>query len=357
MGVAALLAAAVLSFTGGDEIVVTRDTGTLPSGCTPRETAELLVRFADAVTAGDAKALRRVFALEEGDHFFVRPQPHFRWYSVTEGSWRHTAVYDIADLFPYFAGRHRANERWEVIGVDVGSSWIPGAAGISYVLRREADDLPASIGEFAFGKGEIDCAAQRVFVWSIGQDGSDRLPSCPLPADWRPGDSIVACARTGVTGTGVNARAALPDFRVEKTSARRFPRPCAPQRVSARVRSALAAFNSGVGSAFARRFTANGLFVPANTQRVGRAAIASLVRDLHASGVGWTASKLAAPPRVTPAQPAPRYQPRLAVYRLDLLLSAPGRRLETGGAKIVVYCNSGLIRMWVGPALPVPTTP
>ncbi|MEX0673216.1 MAG: hypothetical protein WD067_00485, partial [Gaiellaceae bacterium] len=59
MTLAALVAAVVLSLTADPEIVVTRDSTALPSGCTPREAAELLVRFADAVNAGDMEALQR----------------------------------------------------------------------------------------------------------------------------------------------------------------------------------------------------------------------------------------------------------------------------------------------------------
>ncbi|MEX2646820.1 MAG: hypothetical protein WD249_11210 [Gaiellaceae bacterium] len=299
MTLAALLAAVVLSLTADPEIVVTRDSAALPSGCTPREAAELLVRFADAVNAGDMEALQRAVAIEEGDHGVLRPQPHFRWYSVNE-----TTVYDIGDLWPYFAARQRQNERWEVVGVDVGSSSIPGAAGITYLIRRQADDVPPSAGEFAFGKGKLDCAAQRIFVWSMAHhDSAPTVPPCPLPAGWGPGDSIVACARTGTTGTGVNARTTLPDYCVERSSAVRFPRACGPRTVSARIRSALTALNSGVGAAFAKHFTRNGLFGPGNMLRVGRGAIAGFVRELHSSGVGWTAARLTAPQWVGPALP------------------------------------------------------
>ncbi|CAN5278815.1 hypothetical protein BH09ACT13_BH09ACT13_01660 [soil metagenome] len=84
----ALLLAALASAraAAGEPIIVTRDSGSLPSGCTPRETAELLVRLADAVGAGDMKALDRLFAIEDPPG--KAPEPAglaFRWYSVTEG--------------------------------------------------------------------------------------------------------------------------------------------------------------------------------------------------------------------------------------------------------------------------------
>lgn len=350
--VASLLAAVALSAGAGDEIVVTRESPTLPSGCTPREAAELLVRFAEAVSRGERKALARVFAVEEGDHFIWRPAPYFRWYSVTEARdgvrWRHTAIYDIADLFPYFADRARQNERWQVIGLEVGPSSIPGAAGITYLIRREADDLPASVSRMAHGKGEIDCASQRIFVWSMAQDDSVNAPPCPLPEGWKVGDSIVACARTGTTGTGVNARAVLPDFRVVAGRVR-APVRCAPRSVAARVRAVLTAFNAGKGVAFARHFTRDGYFVPYGTGRTGRGAIARLVEERYAAGDGWTAAALKFD-SVMRAESAPRAAPARAVYRLDLLLAARGQPLRHGGAKFVVTCRSGLISKWVGPS-------
>lgn len=313
---ASILAAVAVSVGAGDEIVVTRESGDLPSGCTPREAAQLLMRLADAVSRGDRKALESVFALEEGDHFIARLAPYFRWYSVTEGhdgvrAWRHTAIYNIPDLFPYFAARRRQNERWQLIGVEVGSSWIHGAAGITYVIRREADDLPASLSRIASGKGEIDCAAQRVFVWSMGQHFDEPRPQCPLPAGWSPGDSIIACARTGTAGTGINARAALPDFRIIKGRGR-LPKACAAKAVATRIRSALTAFNAGKGAAFARHFARGGYFVPYGIGRTGRAGIARLAEQQYAAGNGWTASVLRYDSFMR-AEPAPRAAPARAV--------------------------------------------
>ncbi len=147
----------------GEPIVVTRDSGALPSGCTPRETAELLMRLADAVTSGDAMALDRLFTTDDPPGRVDSADGlAFRWYSVTEGvgdrPWRHVVFYDRAPLFPYFAERHQQNERWDLIAVNMGgsSSRRPGGVGIGYTIRRSADDLPESLTEFATGKGEID---------------------------------------------------------------------------------------------------------------------------------------------------------------------------------------------------------
>jgi hypothetical protein len=361
MAVAALAAAVVLSATAGNDIVVTRDSGALPSGCTPREAAELLVRFADAVSTGDMPALDLLFAVEDPPGRALEPAGTvFRWYSVSEGRngnrpWRHTAVYDRADLFAYFAERHRHGESWQVVGLDVApAGWIAGAAGVTYVIRRDADDLPPPLTRFAIGKGSIDCAAQRIFVWSMGQDVAESRPPCPLPADWSPGVPIVACSRgeAPTEPSGPTARAALPDFRIVGSSAR-FPKPCAPQVVATRLRSALAAFNAGRGATFAIRFTPRGEFHPytasPGTQKIGRTAIARFAAARYAAGDGFTAAVVRAPTRRPVRRPA--------VYAVELVLTARDSTLRAGLAKVVVDCRSGLIRRWVGPATPLPASP
>lgn len=343
-------AAAIVLSAASDEIVVTREAPGLPSGCTPKEAAQLLVRFADAVNTGDRAALERVFAVIEGDHGIARPERYFRWYSVTEGRdgnrpWRHTAIYDIADLFPYFAERRLRNERWQVVSIDVGTSWIPGAGGITYLIRRTADDLPASVGDLAFGKGEIDCTAQRVFVWSMGQDGVSVRPPCPLPEGWTLGDSIVACARTGTAGGGVNASAVTSDFRIVGGPAA-LPRSCASRAVGHRVRAVLSAFNVGKGAGFARRFTRSARFAADGRAATGRARIAAFVGERYARGDGWTARALMYKSR---SRSKLRGVPADAVYRLDLLVSAIGQPLRSAKVTFAVECGSGLIARWSGP--------
>ncbi len=250
----AVLAASASASTD-DPIIVTRD-GPLPSGCTPRETVKLLIRLADAVNAGDERAIDRLFAIEDppGRHVDERAEPFFRWYSVGA-----VAMYDRAELFPYFAERRRHDERWELIGVDVGTSWVRGGAGIGYVLHRNADDLPSHAAEFARGKGEIDCAAQRIYVWSMAQGDrrqrDDGLPSCPRPSGWTPGTAVIACARSAkdMNAAGLTPRAFAPDFRIVE-GAVDLPRRCSPTFAAGKLRSALTAFNKGLGKSFAKHF-------------------------------------------------------------------------------------------------------
>jgi hypothetical protein len=347
MGVAAIVVTA--SASEKTEIVVTRESPSLPSGCTPREAAELIVRFTDAVNRGDAKALDRIFAIADQPGRPIEPAGlQFRWYSVTEGrmgetAWRHRAIYDRADLFEYFRERHRQHELLELVAVDVGLDSVSGGGGVAYTIRREADDLPSWLGRFARGKGGIDCASQRIYLWSMGQSDDDSVRTgCPVPTGWAPGVAIVACARSAdpVARSGPTAPATVADFRVIGGGGIRGR--CAPRAVAGSVRSTLLAFNGGLGAAFARQFTTRAAFSPRKTRLVGRSAIAAYARTRYEAGEGWTAAVVRAG------------RPRVGVYRLDLRISTPGGPLTPGVATITVACHSGLLRRWVGPAGPPP---
>ena len=366
LAIAALLAvvlgvlATSTNAEGDGPIVVTRDSGALPSGCTPRETAELLIRLADAVTSGEAAALDMLFTTDDPPGRVDGADGlAFRWFSVTEGRvgdrpWRHTVFYDRAPLFPYFAERHRQNERWDLIAVDMGasSSRRPGGVGIGYTIRRSADDLPESVAEFVRGKGEIDCVAQRIYLWSMGQDDGATFTfgtGCPLPNGWSPGDAVIACSRSLKPGvrTGSNARALLPDFRVLGGSAR-LPTRCGSAYVTGRLRSALSAFNSGRETAFAGHFATRALFHPYDLTEalVGRAAVARFVDARYEQGEGWTGATLRAPDRAT-TRAFGGIRRKVASYRLGLLLSRPGEALVASSAGVVVDFDSGLFQRWI----------
>ena len=358
MGVAALLvslvaALAVAASAGSDErIVVTRDSHSLPSGCTPAETAQLLVRLAGAVTAGDRKSLARLFAIEDppGRPRVEQARPFFRWYSVGD----QVGLYDRAQLFPYFAARHRRNERWQLITVDVGRTWIPGSAAVGYAFRRSASDLPSWASELAYGKGEIDCVAQRIYVWSMAQgdrreSARPTLTPCPLPSAWSPGDPVVTCSRSALpdVGTGRTARSVLPDVRLLGARAP-LPRRCEARTAFRRLRAALSAFDTGDGPTFARLFTAGGslhAYTRSGRPLRGRTGISAFVASRHERRDGWTASSVRAPSRA---------RGRVARYRTDLLLSSPGEELMASTATIDLDCRSGGIARWVGPRTAAP---
>ena len=199
------LTALVLSGCGSQaqrEVIVTRDDSTLPSGCGPREVAQLIMRFFDAFNNGDQEQLDRFFGFESG----------FQWYSVTEGDpskgGRHFVAYNPEDLLAYFAERHQQHERLRLITVDVaGPSWH-GGVDIAYFLTRRADDLEPGLEgseRIVHGKGAINCEKQQIFVWSMGMPMVDeKQPSgplwreiglCPDPPAGTPPTAVVACAR------------------------------------------------------------------------------------------------------------------------------------------------------------------
>jgi hypothetical protein len=354
--VLAALVAAVAGRADADtepEIVVTRNTVALPSGCTPSGIARLLVRLAQAVTAGDGAAIERLFAIDDPPGRASEPAGMaFRWYSVAEGRagdqpWRQSDFHDRLELFSYFATRHAQRERWDLVGVEMGpaGSRRPEAIGIGYTIRRTADDLPVSLSEYAHGKGEIDCTAQRLFVWAMGQDDRSRsavdgrLPPCPLPSGWSPGTPIVACTR------GPNAGAFASNLRV--TGGARLPGQCRASNVSGMLRSTLSAFNAGLGGSFGSHFVRRARFhsyTSSSAPLVGRAAIARFVSTRYSAGDGWTGTRL----RV------PRHAQETAVFQLSLSISSLGKPLASSRAAVTVECRSGLIRSWIGPAVASP---
>ncbi len=139
-----------------------------------------------------------------------------------------------------------------------------------------------------------------------------------------------------------------PHFRVTKARVT-VPRPCRPAPVVKRIVATLTAFDAGLGAAFAREFSEDGVFVAyAGTPAArGRAQIAAEVVKRNARGDGWTATILHAP--VSPAG-----LPDATTYELGLNVRFRGAQLEGRGAKLVVGCRSGLVRKWLGPALAVP---
>jgi hypothetical protein len=247
-GLALLSGSASDSSTG--KVVVTRNAVRLPEGCSPQQVAGLFAEFFTELETGDAGRLARFFAQEDPPGKAIEPAGRaFRWYSVTDGGGagpevggkrqplRHFVAYDVADLLPYFAERRRQNERMQLVAVEAATSNIAGAAGGTFVVRRDADDLPPGLGgnqRTAYGKFELDCAERRFFVWSMGmnlapgQDLARGVSPCPLPPGWAPGTPAVACTR------GPNARALATGFRLGRTAIA-LPAKCGPAAVTPRV--------------------------------------------------------------------------------------------------------------------------
>jgi hypothetical protein len=353
----ALTSAAAASFSfaaapAADDVLVTRESTILRSGCNPRQAAALLGRFLDAFNRGDTAALHEIWTKEDRPGRPVWPVGReFRWYSVTEGGsvqtspWRHRSVYDRPDLLAYFAERHSQGERMSLVAVQVTRSREPWSAGIRFVVRRSADDLPSSLGgrqRIAGGKGGIDCERQQIYLWSMamntakaGQDYPARgagVP-CPRPAGWSPANPVVVCSG------GANAPAVSEEF---VASGAGSPGRCAPRAVSQRVTRALSAYNTGLADVFPRHLSRTPVFRAQRKVLRSRPAVTRYVRARYQAGEGWTARQLER------AGPAGR-------YRLSLSVVHQTKTIGRGSVLVTVNCASGLISSWLGPGVRTPT--
>jgi hypothetical protein len=197
------------------KVIVTSNDTSLPDGCRPRQIAELVIDFIDAFNSGDQERLARLFFISEGPSppdFSETGYYPWSWYSVSEvgaeGRIEDSFVtYNQGELLRYFAERHRQGEHLELLKVSSTHTGLLGNesnVGIVYVLTRDAEDLEPGLGgpdRIAIGKGAINCASRRIFVWSMEmrtgekrtkQNAADWL--CTDPPGWRPGTAVVACA-------------------------------------------------------------------------------------------------------------------------------------------------------------------
>jgi hypothetical protein len=129
-----------------------------------------------------------------------------------------------------------------------------------------------------------------------------------------------------------------------------LPPACASSAVRSRVVRVLQDFRAGRGESFARPFASDAVFQPYNgtaaaPSRTVPAArgIAGFVERRHAAGDVWMGTALIPPTSSNRV---------LAIYGLRLEVLVRGRTFERRGAKIVVRCDSGQIRAWVGPVIP-----
>ncbi len=156
-------------------------------GCAVAGVARTVTAFIAAFNAGDQARLADFFAPLGSDGADGARDPgnpdQFQWYSVTEGleritgtpppPWRHFVAHNRATALAYFAARHAQGERLELLmlGVALGVETTPTVVDISYVLRRDAADLPPVLGgpgRLANGKGAINCRRGQLTVWSMG---------------------------------------------------------------------------------------------------------------------------------------------------------------------------------------------
>jgi hypothetical protein len=198
--VSASAVAAGVSFAStpaATDVFVTRDSLSLPMGCSPREVAAFLNGFFDAFNRGDMQALVEIWTKEDS------PGPRSvredasssgtrspRAARIRTGPWRERSIYDRPELLGYFAERHRQNERMSLVAVRVVRARAPWAAGNQFVVRRSADDLPAGLGgrqRVAGGKGQIDCERHRLQLWTMFMNMAD------VGRDYPPSGAGVPC--------------------------------------------------------------------------------------------------------------------------------------------------------------------
>jgi hypothetical protein len=334
LGLAAVLAALVAALgaaagAGSDErVVVTRDTVSLPAGCTPRGLATFVDGFLEAFNRGDWNHVETHIAAAGGSG-----PPAFQFVA-----WRQDSVRERESVTSFLAAIRDRGERFRLLSVRVGKVRnVSSSVELAYRLERP--------GGLVLGKGLIDCARQRIWQWAMAPVGGP--PTCPVPVGWSASGPIVACT------SGPNASPLAPGFSVTSTLLA-LPRRCTPNAVRRRVTAALSAFNLGAGEDFAKQFVRRGQFHPYTASIrgsgfVGDSRIARFVRARYAAGDGWTATSLR-PPQGTAGLPS------RAIYGLEFTVSHQGAPFaDRSGSKLVVDCSSGLLKGWVGPASKLPT--
>jgi len=143
------------------------------------------------------------------------------------------------------------------------------------------------------------------------------------------------------------APAVVPGFRVVSRNIK-LPPSCSQQAVKKMVVGLLRDFDAGSSAPLASAFVASAVFAPYNGTALapsgtGSRAIARFVSARHAAGDVWTGIALI-PPTSSDG--------KLAIYGLSLEVTLKGRLFKKRGAKIVVKCDTGRIRAWVGPVIP-----
>jgi hypothetical protein len=149
----------------------------LPSGgapsaaqrCNRESVADLVRAFVRAYNRGDSDRL----------HFMWADEPDFEWYSVSPDERERDDAYRRETLIPYFAERHRLDDRLRLKRLRVGPEDDRGMFGIAYRLRRMSDQASgrglyhgkASAKEVTTVPSVDNLSASRcvLFVWSMGR--------------------------------------------------------------------------------------------------------------------------------------------------------------------------------------------
>jgi hypothetical protein len=131
--------------------------------CRAGEVRQGVIAFTRALNAGDIEKLDSLFA-RKGTH----GRPGFQWYSTgPPGARFGTAAANRSTLMAYFAARHRARERLNLLQLHGGNADDNAHADFAFQILRQARGLRATAFE---GKGASICSryGARIAVWAIG---------------------------------------------------------------------------------------------------------------------------------------------------------------------------------------------
>src|SRR5712692_825737 len=341
LGSVAVLAAASAT-AGTSPVVVTRGSAALPAGCSPGEVAAVVGDFTDAFNRGDTQRLDELFAptmSQPGESPFVRFA-----LSTAAGA---VDLTDRASLLPYLADRHKRNEHERLLYLDAvpNRTLGPGRVEVGLGLSAQADDYEGGLRGLV-GRAVVNCASKTIAEWKVTLQpvgfSFSGPGACPRPSGgWSSNDVAVACAERP------SAWELAETFVVGKSAAY-LPDRCSTQAARVRLVAMLHALNNASAGGVAAAFTPDGQFQPytasVRSPFRGRAAIKGFATKRIDAVDGWTASELGPPLR---RSGAPAYTVTLVAY-------TNGRPDGAGVARMTVDCRSGLIRQWVGPALPLP---
>jgi hypothetical protein len=178
-------APAASTFTGTQDVLVSRRSTRGPETCHPENVGRLVVAFLAAVNGGDVEQAVKFFTDDLG------------WYSVTEGNpnrgGRHFVAYNTTKLRSYLVNRVDQGERMYLVSMDVAYERPGNLAHVAYGIQRTADDLIDYAPEMA-GKGAIDCDGGRITVWSMAQR-KRAVPGKLCPGKPDPPEIALVCTR------------------------------------------------------------------------------------------------------------------------------------------------------------------
>lgn len=187
-------------------LIILGDVNNYPDNCHPHQIALLITRFFDAYSNGNVDQLTHFFNQDFQASGIVG------WFSDTilsaeaSDNKRHFVARNHEELLDYLTSRREHSEKLKLLVLQVTArSSQSNTVDIGFVYRRQAKDLePGADGltRIGNGKGVVDCATQKIIVWSMALPAEDpneeeifhRISSCTRFFEDIP-DKIIVCAR------------------------------------------------------------------------------------------------------------------------------------------------------------------